>query len=187
MSGLHIARSCEIPVRKKTERGWGSLVTTQHIWVKLSGTKIYTLHSPTLSNIYYPSVSASAALWINSQSLEDAHHVHLNVGHLVYLHFGHHDHLHVDHHIHLSVGPRNVILKLCEVSETLTEWKSESVMDLRTDGLTDWLASLRSDFSQRFWQGSWSKGRNWRRREGIFKKGRGYSNEISLPFHQWGE
>ena len=95
MSGLHIARSCEIPVRKKTERGWGSLVTTQHIWVKLSGTKIYTLHSPTLSNIYYP--SASAALWINSQSLEDAHHVHLNVGHLVYLHFGHHVQLHVGH------------------------------------------------------------------------------------------
>ena len=52
-------------------------------------------------------------------------HVGHLVGHLVYLHVGHHFSHHVGHH--------NVVSTLCEVSETLTEWKSESVMDGRTD------------------------------------------------------
>ena len=46
-------------------------------------------------------------------------------GHLV----RHLVHLHVGHQVHLHVGHRNVVSTLCEVSETLTEWKSESVMD----------------------------------------------------------
>ena len=58
-------------------------------------------------------------------------------GHYVGKHFGHHVghliHLHVGPHVHLHVGHRNVVSTLCEVSETLTEWKSESV----TDGLTE--------------------------------------------------
>ena len=45
------------------------------------------------------------------------------VGHLVHLHVGHHVHRHVGHH----GGHRNVVSTLYEVSETLTEWKSESV------------------------------------------------------------
>ena len=52
------------------------------------------------------------------------HHVHLNVGHLVYLNVGHLVHLHVGHH--------NVVSMLCG-SETLTEWKPESITNLPTD------------------------------------------------------
>ena len=52
-------------------------------------------------------------------------HVHLPVSHLVHLHVGHLVHLHVGHH--------NVILTLCEGSETLIEWKSESITDQLTD------------------------------------------------------
>ena len=48
------------------------------------------------------------------------------VGHRVHLHSAHHVHLHVSHH----VGHHNVVLTLCEGSETLTEWKSESITDL---------------------------------------------------------
>ena len=65
------------------------------------------------------------------------HHVCLLVGHLVHLHVGHHVHLHVGRHVNHRVGHHNVISRLCEVSGTLTEWKSESVMDLRTDRLTE--------------------------------------------------
>ena len=43
----------------------------------------------------------------------------------VYLHIGHQFQLHVSNH--------NVVLALCEVSETLTEWKSEIVSYGRTD------------------------------------------------------
>ena len=59
----------------------------------------------------------------------------MHVGHLVHLHVGHHAHLHVGH----LVSHRNVVSTLCEVSETLTEWKSKSITyllvptDLRTD------------------------------------------------------
>ena len=52
-----------------------------------------------------------------------------HVGHLVHLHVSHHVHLHVRHH----VSHRNIVSTLLEVSETLTEPKSESVMDRRTD------------------------------------------------------
>ena len=52
-------------------------------------------------------------------------HVGHHVGHLVQLHVGHHVHLHVGRHI----SHRNILSTLCEVSETLTEWKAESVMD----------------------------------------------------------
>ena len=44
-------------------------------------------------------------------------------------HVGHLLHLHVSHH----VSHRNIVSTLLEVSETLTEPKSESVMDRRTD------------------------------------------------------
>ena len=54
---------------------------------------------------------------------------------------GHHVHLHIHDHVsHLHgqlVDPRghhNVILTLCEGSETLTEWKSEGITDRLTDG-----------------------------------------------------
>ena len=52
--------------------------------------------------------------------------------HIGHLHVGLHVHLHVSHH----VGHSNVHLTLCESSETLTKWKSESVTDQRTDRLT---------------------------------------------------
>ena len=52
------------------------------------------------------------------------HHVGNLVGHLVYLH--------VAHHVSYHVGHRNVVSALFEGSETLTELKSESVIDLRT-------------------------------------------------------
>ena len=44
-------------------------------------------------------------------------------------------HLHVGRHVSHHGGHRNVVSTLCEVS--LTERKSESVMDGRTDGPTD--------------------------------------------------
>ena len=58
-------------------------------------------------------------------SLEILHNglVLLHFGHHVPLHLGHHIHLHVGHH----VGQSNVVLTLCEASETLTEWNSKSV------------------------------------------------------------
>ena len=39
----------------------------------------------------------------------------------------HHVHLHVGNHVTYHVGHRNVVATLCEVAETLTEWKSESI------------------------------------------------------------
>ena len=68
----------------------------------------------------------------------------LHVGHFflsffVGHHVGHHvGHL-VGHLVHLHVGYHDVVSTLCEISGTLTEWKSESVMDdrQRTDGQTD--------------------------------------------------
>ena len=58
-----------------------------------------------------------------------AYFVGRHIGHLV----GHLVHLHVGHHVHLHVGYHDVISSLCEVSETLTEWKYESVTDGRAD------------------------------------------------------
>ena len=58
-----------------------------------------------------------------------------HVGHLDHLHVGHH----VSHHVSHHVGHRNVVSSLCEGSETLTKWKSESVTD---DGLTDRLTGV---------------------------------------------
>ena len=53
------------------------------------------------------------------------------------VHVGHHlgnlVHLHVGHH----VGHRNVVSTLCEGSEALSEWKSESVTNLPTNGRTE--------------------------------------------------
>ena len=52
---------------------------------------------------------------------------------------GHHvGHL-VGHHVSHHVGHHNVVSMLCEVSETLTEWKSETITDGRTatDGQPD--------------------------------------------------
>ena len=43
----------------------------------------------------------------------------------------------VCHLVHLHVGHHNVISTLCEGSETLTEWKSESITYGPTYGLTD--------------------------------------------------
>ena len=60
-------------------------------------------------------------------------HVHLHVGHHVHIVVGHH----VGHNVSHHVGHHNVVWTLCEVSGTLTEWKSESMTDLRTDGQTD--------------------------------------------------
>ena len=57
-----------------------------------------------------------------------------DVGHLVYLHVGHH----------------NVTSTLCEGSETLTEWKSKSVLYLRADGLTD--VGARDACAMRIWK-----------------------------------
>ena len=67
--------------------------------------------STSLSAILCTSMSATMTWW---------HHVHL--------HLGHHVHSHVGHH----VSHQNVISTLCEGSETLTEWKSESITYLRT-------------------------------------------------------
>ena len=49
--------------------------------------------------------------------------IHLHVGHDVRLHVGYHVHLHIGHHF----DHYNVVSTLCEGSETLTEWKSESM------------------------------------------------------------
>ena len=57
------------------------------------------------------------------------HYVGKHVGH----HVGHLVHLHVGHHVSHHVGHRNVVSTLCEVSETLTEWKSESITYLPTN------------------------------------------------------
>ena len=65
------------------------------------------------------------------------HHVGHLVGHLVHLHVGHHVHLLVGHHVSHHFGHHNVDLTLCEGSEILTEWKSETIMDLPTDRPTD--------------------------------------------------
>ena len=54
------------------------------------------------------------------------------VGHLVHLHSDHHVHFLVGHH----VGQHNVVPTLCKGSETLTEWKYESMTNVLTDGLT---------------------------------------------------
>ena len=48
---------------------------------------------------------------------------------LLFLLVGHHVRLHVGHHVHIHVGHHNVVSTLCEGSETLTEWKSESVRE----------------------------------------------------------
>ena len=60
-------------------------------------------------------------------------HVGHHVGLLVHLHVGHHVYLHVGHCVSHHVGHGNVVSTLCEVSETLTEWKSKTLMD----GLTE--------------------------------------------------
>ena len=52
---------------------------------------------------------------------------------IVDLHVGHHVHLHVGHHFSHHARYHNVVSTLCEVSEALTEWKFESITDLRTD------------------------------------------------------
>ena len=52
---------------------------------------------------------------------------------IVHLHVGHHVHLHVGHHFSHHARYHNVVSTLCEVSEALTEWKFESITDLRTD------------------------------------------------------
>ena len=54
-------------------------------------------------------------------------HVGHYVGHLVGHHVSYHFHLHVGQHVSNHIGHRNVVLTLCEVSQTLTEWKSESI------------------------------------------------------------
>ena len=65
-------------------------------------------------------------------------HVGHHVGLLVHLHVGHHVYLHVGHRVSHHVGHGNVVSTLCEVSETLTEWKSKTLID----GLTDKLNRL---------------------------------------------
>ena len=52
-------------------------------------------------------------------------HVGHRVGHLV--------HLNVSRHVHHHVGHHHVVLTLCEISGTLTEWNFKSLTD---DGLT---------------------------------------------------
>ena len=49
-------------------------------------------------------------------------HVGHHVGQLVHLNVGHHVSHHVGRHVSHHGGHRNVVLTLCEVSETLTEW-----------------------------------------------------------------
>ena len=64
---------------------------------------------------------------------------HYLVVHLVHLYVVHHVHLHfhVGHNVSHHVGHQNVVSTLCEGSETLTIWKSESITYgptyLRTD------------------------------------------------------
>ena len=53
---------------------------------------------------------------------------------IAYPQFGDYVGKHVGHLVGCHVGHRNVVLTLCEGSETLTEWKSKSVMDERTYG-----------------------------------------------------
>ena len=75
-------------------------------------------------------------------------HVDRHVGHYVRLHVGHHVSHHVGHHV--------VVSTLCEVSEMLTKWKSESITYRPTDrrtgvGARDTCVSknwLRGIFSQ---------------------------------------
>ena len=55
------------------------------------------------------------------------------VRHLVYLHVGHHVHIHVGHYVSHHVGHHNVVLALCEVSETDSMTKFGA--DLRMDGV----------------------------------------------------
>ena len=42
---------------------------------------------------------------------------------------GHHVHLHVGHRVGYCIGHHNVVSTICEGSEMLTEWKSESITD----------------------------------------------------------
>ena len=44
---------------------------------------------------------------------------------------GFNDKKNVGYHVSHQVGHHNVICALCEDSETLTEWKSKSITDLR--------------------------------------------------------
>ena len=57
---------------------------------------------------------------------------------IVHLHVGHYVHPHVGRNVSHRGGLRNGVSTLCEVSETLTEWKSKTLID----GLTDKLNGL---------------------------------------------
>ena len=61
-----------------------------------------------------------------------SNHVGYRVGHLVHLHVSHHVHLHVGRRVSNHVGHHNVVLTLCEGSETLIEWKSGIITNERT-------------------------------------------------------
>ena len=56
-----------------------------------------------------------------------SHHVNDNME--IRNYYGHH----VSHHVCNHVGHHNVILTLCEDSERLLEWKSESITNALTD------------------------------------------------------
>ena len=58
--------------------------------------------------------------------------VQLHVGHHVHFYVGHHADHYVAHHVSHHVGHHNVISMVCEGSEALTEWKSQTNL-LNTD------------------------------------------------------
>ena len=67
-----------------------------------------------------------------------------HVGYLVHLDVSHNIHLLIGHEVHPHVCQHNVVPMLCEGSDILTEWKSESVTYGRMDGLTEVITSARS-------------------------------------------
>ena len=106
----------------------GDLRNTSHQYFSLSATM-----STTFSATLYTSMSATMSNSMSAIFFVGCHVGH-HVGHLVHLHVGHHVHLHISHHVGHHVDQHNVVSMLSKVSETLIEWKSESVMNL----LTDW-------------------------------------------------
>ena len=61
-----------------------------------------------------------------------------HVGRHVGRHVGHHVGHHVSHLVGHHFSHRNVVTTLCDVSGTLAEWKSESMIYGLADGQTDW-------------------------------------------------
>ena len=92
------------------------------IWVKKVWAQITNpCHQPLTKLDFHVDGDVEVDVYVD---IDVGHHFHLHVGHIVRLNVG--------YLVHLQVGHHNVISTLCEGSETLLEWKSESITDQPT-------------------------------------------------------